>query len=131
MRYMTIYKSVERNAPPSQEEIDAMGKFIEQISAAGVLVRTDGLLPSSRGARVRITDDGRFTVTDGPFAEAKEVVGGYAIIDVATREEAIEWTKRFLKVAGTGESEVREMYEQPAFDADPTQPSLHNAASRR
>jgi hypothetical protein len=128
---MTIYKSVERNAPPTQEHMDAMGKFIEEISAAGVLVRTDGLLPSSRGARVRIADDGRFSVTDGPFTEAKEVVGGYAIIDVATREEAIEWTKRFLKVAGSGESEVREMYEQPAFDVDPTQPSLHNAASRQ
>jgi hypothetical protein len=128
---MTIYKSVERNAPPTQEHMDAMGKFIEEIAAAGVLVRTDGLLPSSRGARVRLTDDGKITVTDGPFAETKEVVGGYAIIDVATREEAIEWTKRFLKVAGSGESEVREMYEQPAFDADSTQPSLHNAASRR
>jgi hypothetical protein len=128
---MTIYKSVERNTPPTQEHMDAMGKFIEEIAAAGVLVRTDGLLPSSRGARVRLTDDGKITVTDGPFAETKEVVGGYAIIDVATREEAIEWTKRFLKVAGAGESEVREMYEQPAFDADPTQPSLHNAASRQ
>jgi len=131
MRYMTIYKAVERNAPPSQEYMDAMGKFIEEIAAAGVLVRTDGLLPSARGARVRRTEDGKVTVTDGPFAESKEVVGGYAIIDVATREEAIEWTKRFLKVAGPGESEVREMYEQPAFDADPTQASLHNAASRR
>jgi len=131
MRYMTIYKSVERNAPPSQEHMEAMGKFIEEIAAAGVLIRTDGLLPSARGARVRLTDDGKFTVTDGPFAESKEVVGGYAIIDVDTKEEAIEWTKRFLKVAGSGESEVREMYEQPAFDVDPTQQSLHNAASRR
>ncbi|HKW09805.1 MAG TPA: YciI family protein [Gemmatimonadaceae bacterium] len=131
MRYMTIYKSVESKAPPTQEHMDAMGKFIEEIAAAGVLVRTDGLLPSSRGARVRLTDDGKITVTDGPFAETKEVVGGYAIIDVATREEAIEWTKRFLKVAGAGESEIREMYVQPAFDADPTQPSQHNAASRQ
>jgi hypothetical protein len=89
------------------------------------------LVHSSRGARVRITDDGKFTVTDGPFTESKEVVGGYAIIDVSSKEEAIEWTKRFLEVAGSGESEVREMYEQPAFDVDPTQPSLHNTASRR
>jgi len=128
---MTIYKSVEREAPPSQEEIEAMGKFIEEIAGQGVLVHTDGLLPSSRGSRVRITDDGKFTVTDGPFTESKEVVGGYAIIDVPSKAEAIEWTKRFLQVAGRGESEVREMYEQPAFDVDPTQPSLHNTASRR
>jgi len=131
MRFMTIYKSVERQAPPSEEHIAAMEKFIGEIAAAGVLVRTDGLVHSSRGARVRITDDGKFTVTDGPFTESKEVVGGYAIIDVSSKEEAIEWTKRFLEVAGSGESEVREMYEQPAFDVDPTQPSLHNTASRR
>ena len=131
MRFMTIYKSVEHNAPPSQEHMQAMGKFIEEIAAAGVLVRTDGLLSSSRGSRVRLTDDGKFTITDGPFTESKEVVGGYAIIDVASKEEAVEWTKRFLKVAGSGESEVREMYEQPAFDSDPSQPSLHNTASRR
>ena len=131
MRFMTIFTDVERDTPPSQEEIEAMGQLIGQMSKAGVLIRTDGLVHSSRGARVRVTDDGKFTVTDGPFTESKEVVGGYAIIDVPSKAEAIEWTKRFLKVVGRGTSEVREMYNEAAFDVDPTQPSLHNTASRR
>ena len=128
---MTIFNEPERDTPPSQEEIEAMGRFIEEISRAGVLIRTDGLQHSSRGARVRITDDGNFSVTDGPFTESKEVVGGYAIIDVPSKAEAIEWTKKFLKVVGRGTSEIRLMHAEAAFDVDPTQPSLHNAASRQ
>ena len=130
MRYMTIYKDVE-GTPPTEQEQQAMGQLIDEMFKAGVLIRTDGLLPSAKGSRVRITADGKITVTDGPFTESKEVVGGYAIIDVKSKEEAIEWTKKFLRVVGSGESEVREMYEQPAFDADSTQPSLHNSASRQ
>jgi hypothetical protein len=129
MRYMTIFTDIERDAPPTQEEIEAMGRFIGEISKAGVLVRTDGLKHSSRGSRVRITDDGKFTVTDGPFTESKEVVGGYAIIDVKSREEAIDWTKRFLKVVGRGQSEVREMHDQAAFDIDAPQQSQAQAPS--
>jgi hypothetical protein len=131
MRYMTIYTDVERDAPPTQKEIEAMGGLIGEMSKAGVLIRTDGLKHSSRGARVRITDDGKFTITDGPFTESKEVVGGYAIIDVPSKADAIEWTKRFLKVVGRGTSEVREMDNEPAFDVDPTQPSRHNIASKQ
>ena len=130
MRFMTIYTAVERDTPPSQEEIEAMGNLIGEMSKAGVLIRTDGLQHSKRGARVHITDDGRFSITDGPFTESKEVVGGYAIIDVASKAEAIEWTKRFLKVVGRGTSEIRLMHEQAAFDVDPAQPSLHNTANR-
>ena len=123
MRFMTIFTDVEQDAPPSQDEIEAMGRFIAEISEAGVLVRTDGLKHSSRGSRVRITDDGKFAITDGPFTESKEVVGGYAIIDVASKNEAIEWTKRFLKVVGRGQSEVREMYDEAAFDMEAPQQS--------
>jgi len=130
MRFMTIYTDVERDTPPSQEEIEAMGNLIGEMSNAGVLIRTDGLQHSKRGARVHITDDGKFSITDGPFTESKEVVGGYAIIEVASKAEAIEWTKRFLKVVGRGTSEIRLMHEQAAFDVDPAQPSLHNAANR-
>ena len=131
MRYMTIYQAAETGTPPSPEHQEAMGQLITEMSKAGVLIRTDGLLPSGRGSRVRITADGKITVTDGPFTESKEIVGGYAIIDVKSKDEAIEWTKKFLRVAGSGQSEVREMYEQPAFDTDPSRPSLHNADSRR
>ena len=123
MRFMTIFTEVERDAPPNQKEIEAMGQLIGEMSKAGVLIRTDGLRHSSRGSRIRVTDDGRFTITDGPFTESKEVVGGYAIIDVKSKEEAIEWTKRFLKVVGRGQSEVREMYDEAAFDLEAPQQS--------
>ncbi|MFL5593780.1 MAG: YciI family protein [Gemmatimonadaceae bacterium] len=116
MRFMTLYKGKE-GVPPTAEHQAAMGKLIEDMAKEGVLLATDGLLPSSRGARVRISN-GKISVTDGPFSEAKEVIGGYAIINVKSKEEAIEYTKRFLQVVGEGESEVREMYEAPAFSAD-------------
>ena len=118
MRFMTIYKPGEESTtPPSPEHMEAMGKFIEELATSGVLIQTDGLGHSSKGARVRMNADGSFKVVDGPFTEAKEIIGGYAIINVKSKAEAVELTKRFLKVAGGGESEIREMYEQPAYDA--------------
>ncbi len=89
-----------------------MAKLIEEMAKAGVLLATDGLQPSSKGARVRISG-GKFTVTDGPFTEAKELIAGYAIVQVKSKEEAIEWAKRFLKVMGEGESEIRQMHDAP------------------
>src|SRR5215208_2977379 len=121
MRFMTIYKGKE-GVPPTPEHQAAMGTLIENMAKAGVLIATDGLLPSSRGARVRISN-GTITITDGPFSEAKEVIGGYAIINVKSKEEAVEYTKDFLRVVEEGESEVREMYDAPAFAAEPTSDS--------
>lgn len=118
MRFMTIYKpGEETTTPPTQEHIAAMGKFIEELANSGVLIQTDGLQHSSKGARVRMNADGSFKIIDGPFTEAKEIIGGYAILNVKSKTEAIELTKKFLKVAGGGESEIREMHEQPAFDS--------------
>jgi hypothetical protein len=117
MRFMTLYKpGKESDAPPTQQEIAEMGRFIEELAREGVLLATDGLQPSSKGAKVRISN-GKFTVTDGPFTETKELIAGYAIIQARSKEEAIELTKRFLKVVGEGESEIRLMHDQPAFDA--------------
>jgi hypothetical protein len=116
MRFMTIYKTTESSAPPTAEHMAAMEQFIQEIANAGVLITTDGLQSSSKGVRVKISDGG-FTVTDGPFTEAKEVIGGFAIIQVQSKDEAIHWTKRFLSVVGEGESEVRLMHDAPAFDA--------------
>ena len=113
MRFLAIYRSKETNTPPSPENIAAMGKLIEEMAKAGVLIATEGCQPSSKGARVRISA-GKFTVTDGPFIETKEVIGGFALFQVKSKEEAIEWTKRFLQLAGDGESEIREIYEAPA-----------------
>lgn len=90
-----------------------MGKLIDEAMKAGWLISTEGCLPTATGARVRLSD-GKFVVTDGPFAETKEVVGGFAIIQASSKQEAIELTKHFLEVAGGGESEIRQLYEAPA-----------------
>jgi hypothetical protein len=93
--------------------METMGKFIEQAFQEGYLLSTEGCLPSALGARIR-NSGGNFTVTDGPFTESKEIVGGVALIQSKSKEDAIEFTKRFLEVAGDGETEIRQLYEQPA-----------------
>jgi hypothetical protein len=131
MRFMTIYKpGREEGAPPAQEHMDQMGEFISELAQSGVLLFTDGLQSSSKGARVRIDDNGNFKVTDGPFAETKELVGGFAIIQTKSKEEAIELTKRFLSVTGEGESEVRQLQDEPGFDANSPR-NLAQAGSTR
>ena len=113
MRFLSIYKSVERNAPPTQEEMAAMGKLVEEGMKAGWLLSTEGCLPSALGARVR-RSDGKATVTDGPFTESKEVVGGFAILKANSRQEAIQLAKDFLGHVGDGECELRQLYDPPA-----------------
>ncbi len=115
MRYMSIYKTVERGVPPTQQEMAAMGALIEEYMKKGSLIETGGLLPSKTGFRVR-RSNGKVTVTDGPFTESKEVVGGYAIMEAKSNEEMLELTKHFLAVAGDGECEVRPMHEVGDFD---------------
>jgi hypothetical protein len=117
MRFMMLYKpGRETDTPPSQEEIARVGRLIEEMARAGVLIATDGLQPSSQGARVQISG-GKFTVTDGPFTETKELIAGYAIVQAKSKQEAIELAKRFLAVMGEGQSEIRLMHDTPAFDA--------------
>lgn len=114
MRFLCVYKpSKKEGVPPTQQEMTEMGKLIEDMTKSGVLLATEGCLPSALGARVRMAG-GKFTVTDGPFTEAKEIIGGFALIQAGSKDEAIEYTKKFLKVAGEGESEIRQVYEQPA-----------------
>lgn len=110
MRFLSIYKHAERATPPSQEEMATMGKLVEEGFKAGWLLGTEGCLPSKFGARVR-SDNGKLTVTDGPFSESKEVVGGFAILKANSREEAVELARKFLRVAGDGECELRQIYE--------------------
>ena len=110
MRFLSIYKSVERNTPPTQEEMAAMGKLIEEGRKKGWLLATEGCLPSSLGARVR-KSSGKLTVKDGPFTESTEVVGGFAILKADSKEEAIQLAKDFLKHVGDGECELRQLYE--------------------
>lgn len=89
-----------------------MGKLIEEGMKAGWLLSTEGCLPVELGAHVRMAN-GKLTVTDGPLTEAKEVIGGFAIMRANSKEEAIALTENFLKVAGDGECEIRQIYEAP------------------
>ena len=114
MRYLCVYKSErDSSGPPSQDEMMKMGQLIGEMTQKGVLLMTEGCKSSEYGARVTI-ENGKYTVTDGPFTEAKEFVGGLAIIKVDSKREAIEWTKRFLSVVGTGTSDILELNEVPA-----------------
>jgi hypothetical protein len=110
MRFLSIYKTVERGVPPSPEEMAEMGKRIEEGMKAGFLLAVEGCMPSALGARVRLSN-GKLTVTDGPFIESKEVVGGLAILQANSKEEAIERVKQFLSFAGDGECELRQLFE--------------------
>jgi hypothetical protein len=112
VRFLSIYKTKETGVPPTPEHMAAMGQLIEEMMKAGVLIGTEGCLPSAKGARIRITD-GKFTVTDGPFTETKELVGGFALLEAKSKEEAIEATKKFLDVVGDGECEIRQLFEAP------------------
>lgn len=115
MRYLCLYKpSKPEGAPPTAQEMAAMGQLIEEMMKAGTLLATEGCQPSAKGARVRLSG-GKVSVTDGPFTETKELIGGFAIIQTKSKEEAIELTKRFLQVAGDGESEIRLLHEPSDF----------------
>jgi hypothetical protein len=113
MRFLSVYKTPEGNAPPTTEEMAKMGRLIEDGMKAGVLLAVEGCLPSATGARVR-QSNGSVTVTDGPFTESKEVIGGLALLQANSREEAVKLVKDFLRVAGDGECELRQLYEAPA-----------------
>ena len=113
MKFLSIYKSVETGVPPTPEEMERMGKLIEEGMKAGYLLAVEGCLPSARGARVRLSN-GKVTVTDGPFTESKEIVGGLAILQAESKEAAIEHVRHFLGVAGDGECEVRQLFEADA-----------------
>jgi hypothetical protein len=113
MRFLSIYKTAETNRPPSAEHVATMMKLIEEGMTAGWLLSTEGCLPSALGARVRLAD-GNITVTDGPFTESKELVGGFALLEAKSKADAIELTRKFLRVAGDGECEIRQLFEAPA-----------------
>jgi hypothetical protein len=113
MRFLCLYKPAKpEGTPPTQQEMAEMGQLIEESMKSGKLLATEGCLPSALGARVRLTG-GKFNVLDGPFTESKELVAGFALIQAPSKAEAIEFIKDFLKVAGDGETEMRQVYEQP------------------
>src|SRR5262245_20983070 len=107
---MRADESSERGDPPSQQLLEDVGTFMEEVSRAGVLLGADGLLPTSHGKRIKL-EGGKVSVIDGPFTESKELIASYALFQVKTMEEAVEWTTRFLKVIGGGECELRPIAE--------------------
>ncbi len=124
MRFLVMHKSNEQNeagVPPSKELVEEMGKFMEEASRAGVLLAAEGVHPSSKGARLAFSG-GKRTVTDGPFAEAKELIAGFAIIRVNSREEAIDWATRFADVLGDVEIEIRQVVELSDFPPENVPP---------
>src|SRR5262245_30185918 len=122
MRFMVIVKAsaeTEAGVLPSAEILQAMGKYNEQLVKAGVMLAGEGLHPSSRGTRVKFNGSQR-TVTDGPFTETKELIAGFWLWQVESKEEAIEWLKRAPFDAGA-EVELRQVYETEDFaPVDPT-----------
>ena len=95
--------------PATPEMYQRMGEFVEEATKAGVILATGGVGPLNDAAKVSY-HDGKFTVLDGPFTEAKELIGGWALMECKDKDEAIEWTKRFLAIAGPGESRIRPVY---------------------
>src|SRR5688572_17440031 len=97
MRFITMVKSAEGEGPPPPELLEAIGKLGQETTQAGLMVDTGGLAPTAAAARIRLSR-GRMTVTDGPYAEAKEVIGGYAIFELDSKEEAVEQARRFMEL---------------------------------
>ena len=132
MRFMVLVKATEDSEAgvmPSTELLTAMGKYNEELVKAGVMLAGEGLHPSSKGARVRFSADKR-TVVDGPFAETKELIAGFWLIQVKTKEEAIEWVKRCPNpMDGESEIEIRQVFEAEDFGAEFT-PELREAEDR-
>ena len=120
MRFMIIVKATaesEQGCMPTEPLMAAMARYHEELAHAGVLLDGSGLQPSTQGWRVRYNGSGR-TVTDGPFTESKELIAGYTLIQVRSRDEALEWTRRFPNPRGEGleaEIEVRPVFELDDF----------------
>lgn len=124
MRFLVMNKSNEENEagiPPSRELVEGVGRLMEEASRAGVLLAAEGVHASSKGARLSFSG-GKRTVTDGPFAEAKELIAGFVVIQVESKEAAIEWATRLGEVLGDVEIEVRQVVELSDFPPENAPP---------
>jgi hypothetical protein len=132
MRFMVIVKASKESEAgilPTTDLLESMGKYNEQLVKAGVMLAGDGLHPSSKGVRIKF-DSGRTTVTDGPFAETKELIAGYWVWQVKSRDEAIEWLKR-APFGGGAEIELRQVFEPEDFGVAATPEILERGARTR
>jgi hypothetical protein len=135
MRFMMLVKSSENSGPPPKELMDAIAKLAEQASKDGSMIETGGLAPSAMSTRVRLSG-GKITTTDGPFPETKELVGGYAVFEFKSRQEAIESTLRFMELhkkywpRWEGETEIRQIFTQQDYSLDSGRLALKPDAAR-
>jgi hypothetical protein len=114
MRFISIFTHEGKNVPPTEGEMAAMGKLIEQGMKAGWLIATEGVHFGEIGVRVHKEAGGPITVKDGPFTEAKEVIGGYALLQAESKAQVVELTGPFLEAVGQGTCEIHQLYEMPA-----------------
>lgn len=118
MRFMFIRRAdklTELGTPPTREVLDAMDKYHQEMAAAGILLDGVGLKPSRFGARITVSGSGKHTVTDGPFAETKELIGGFTMVNCASREEAIAWAMKWPAIDSGAVVEVRPCFEEEDF----------------
>jgi hypothetical protein len=108
MKFLMTYAATNR--APTSEQMMEIGKFSEEMTKAGVLLMTGGLVRPSKGTRI-VYAEGKHTVTDGPYPETKELIDGFALIKVSSKEEALEMAKRFMRIAGEGEAEVLQVFD--------------------
>ncbi|MDP4095550.1 YciI family protein [Paenibacillus sp. P96] len=133
MRFMMIVKATEDSEagnPPNPELFEAMMRYNEELAKAGVLLAADGLHPSSNAVRISYPEPGgKPKIVDGPFTETKELIAGYTLIEVKTREEAIEWALRMPDPHGFGEGriELRQVFEGPELTDDPDMLESHSS----
>lgn len=113
MRFISIFTHEPTKRPPTEAEMANMGKLIEDAMQAGWLIATEGVNFGTTGVRVQKSASGEFTVTDGPFAETKEILGGYALLKATSMDEVVAHTRRFLEAVGQGTCEIYQLYEDP------------------
>jgi hypothetical protein len=136
MRFMVIAKATpeteKEGALPDPQGLLEMGKYLEELTKAGVLLACDGLQPSSKGARVKFTGKS-LTVVDGPFTEAKELIAGFSILQVKSLEEAIEWVKRSpnCNAGRDSEVEIRQVFEMEDFASVLTEEQIQHKVAKR
>jgi hypothetical protein len=109
MKFLMTYEQTTR-VPPTPEKMAAIVAFTQEMSKSGVLVMTGGLQRPTKGTRIKLSGKD-FTVTDGPFAETKELIDGFAFVEVKSREEAIDISRRFMSIAGDGQGEILQVYD--------------------
>jgi hypothetical protein len=110
MKFLMTYEQQPSQAPPTPEQMAAIGAFTQEMAKSGVLVMTGGLERPTKGTRIKLSK-GDFTVTDGPFAETKELIDGFALVEVSSRKEAIDLARRFMAIAGDGQGEILQVFD--------------------